>query len=269
MDRIRIEDKSDPVQPNGFNPSDRIRIEVKSGRIRSVKISKAEQKTKTFDGIAGLLSFNARMGKKVIVAISPDTENGHVIIRTDAMRSRLIARDSCLMTDSIHGVITELPYRDINITMTSGYSRSLKRTLPMVVSFLLGMSMYHYKAHLLVVFQTLWDSKPTLEVFSNEFPGMTCDLFTAEHQGFVLAVKEFCNVLEPSPVKLEGIYGFCSVHSKRNARKFAKSSECPPEHKDYFLSATNRLLEKLSVEEYKSITTGQSFLRPFYTLANR
>ncbi|KAK5808611.1 hypothetical protein F5H01DRAFT_396470 [Linnemannia elongata] len=216
---------------------------------------KAEQKTKTFDGIAGLLSFNTRVNKKVIAAISPDTNNGHVIIQTDAMRSRLVARDSCLMTDSIHGVITEAPYRDINITMTSGYSRPLKRTLPMVVSFLLGMSKYHYKAHFLVVFQTLWESKPTLEVFSKEFPGMTCDLSAAEQQGFVLAVRDFCNVPEPTPVNLEGIYGFCSVHFKRNAWKFSKSPDCPSEHKEYFLSTTNRLLEKLPVEEYKSITT--------------
>ncbi|KAG0360356.1 hypothetical protein BGX24_005581, partial [Mortierella sp. AD032] len=36
--------------------------------------------------------------------------------------------------------------------------------------------------------------------------------------------------------------------------KFAKSPECPPEHKEYFLCATSRLLEKLSVEEYRSIT---------------
>ncbi|KAK5822183.1 hypothetical protein F5H01DRAFT_363404 [Linnemannia elongata] len=84
---------------------------------------------------------------------------------------------------------------------------------------------------------------------------MTCDLSAAEQQGFVLAVRDFCNVPEPTPVNLEGIYGFCSVHFKRNAWKFSKSPDCPSEHKEYFLSTTNRLLEKLPVEEYKSITT--------------
>lgn len=219
-------------------------------RAKALDKSRYHHKTKT-ELPSELFSFNTMMGEIILADVSLK----NVTIMTPAMEARLSARSGPYQTDSMHGVTQEGLFKDINLTMTSGYCPDLGRNVPMVVSCLFGMKDEHYKAHFLVVFGALWKTAPTLDVFCKEFPGMTCDLSAAEQKGFTSALRDFCNVEESTNICLDGIYGFCTVHYKRNVDKFRSSHNCPPEHKDYFKEVALKLATDISLQEYKSLSS--------------
>lgn len=221
-------------------------------RIRAKALDKSRRNHKTKTELPSeLFSFNTVMGETIIADVSLN----NVTVMTPAMEARLSARSGPYQTDSIHGVTQEGLFRDINLTMTSGYDPDLERHVPMVVSCLFGMKEEDYKAHFMVMFRALWKPAPTLEVFYKEFPGMTCDLSAAEQKGFTSALREYCNVEEASKIYLDGIYGFCMVHYKRNVDKFRSSRNCPPEHKDYFKEIALKLTTDITFKEYKILSS--------------
>lgn len=100
-------------------------------------------KTSIFS-LVDLMTFEDRVGCKCIESYSFDAADRHVTLQTPFLKQILAEGNSCLQTDSVHGMILEPRFKhDINIIFTSGYCAVLKRTIPLVISIMLGMTMYH------------------------------------------------------------------------------------------------------------------------------
>lgn len=65
--------------------------------------------------------------------------DGHITLQTRFMRETLAERQSCLQSDSVHGMIKDPQYgADIYVSYTSGYCAALERSIPLVVTILFG-----------------------------------------------------------------------------------------------------------------------------------
>lgn len=225
-------------------------------------------KTKTTPTMASFLGLEKTLGIEFFGSSSFRAKDGHITLQTRFMRETLAERQSCLQSDSVHGMIKDPQYgADIYVSFTSGYCAALERAIPLVVTILFGMSKYHYKHHFLAVFLSISKRHIPFSQFVEEFPGITCDFSDAERSGFELALREHCTFPDGQSPSLSGIYRFCEVHYKRSVNRAVKShSFVPPVKKDRFKDLTLKLLEPQDQNSF--MTTLEDLLEYFPKVKN-
>ncbi|KAK5809656.1 hypothetical protein F5H01DRAFT_415603 [Linnemannia elongata] len=90
-------------------------------------------KTKTTATMASFLGLEKTLGIEFFGSPSFRAKNGHITLQTRFMRETLAKRQSCLQSDSVHGMIKDPQYgADIYVSFTSGYCAALERAIPLV-----------------------------------------------------------------------------------------------------------------------------------------
>lgn len=176
-------------------------------------------------------------------------EDGHVSIQTQFIRDRVSeVLQTCLQTDSVHGIVSEPEFSDINVTFTTGRCPILNRTFPVLISILHGKTAEHYERHFIALFKSL--PYVTYSDFESKFPGMTCDLAESLRVGFEQAIQT--HYQPKQEVLLERFYRHCKVHYKRNITRMWK--KLPKACRDRFRSKARRLTRRrLSGDEFQAL----------------
>src|SRR5690349_15987286 len=176
------------------------------------KILSHKQPTST---IGMLASFEQRIETKIIVSSSFAAEDGHIILMTPFQQQRLSDNHSAVQTDTIEGFVVDTDCPVANVTMTTGFCAVLDRNIPFCISLLMGKTAAHYAAHFKTVFRFM--EMPTdLLLWTDSFPGNTCDFSDAERAGFELALRNHCNVATESSINIDQFYKCCSVTFQKN-----------------------------------------------------
>ena len=213
--------------------------------------NKVVHKNRNPNNLGQLAAMEEVLGSCFIRSSSIRSTDGHISVQTNFIQQHCQDLVSSMQTDSVHGIISDDHYADINIAFTSAYCPVLKRTLPLIMSILFGRSSLHYKQHFLALLKSLpfedWAD------FDQNFPGMTCDFADAERIGFQQAVIEHFGISEDEFI-LERHYGFCSIHFERSVVRVRRNGAVIPHTKemdfyDAAMALTNTSLSALEFEQ--------------------
>ncbi|KAI8350229.1 hypothetical protein B0O80DRAFT_500822 [Mortierella sp. GBAus27b] len=175
---------------------------------------------------------------------SIETENAHLTLQSEFMANLARTPGGCLQSDSVHGFVHCPPVDDVNVTFTSRFCTVLQRTVPVLISFMLGKSQEHYKMHFAALFRSM--RLDTKEQFEAEFPGMTCDFSDAERCGFRLALGNHLNLSDDQDIQMEKHYHFCRVHLIRSLDRIARNGAIiDPDQRDVFYDTVMSVMQVL------------------------
>ncbi|KAF9322071.1 hypothetical protein BG006_002482, partial [Podila minutissima] len=170
-------------------------------------------KDRTPNNFAEIAAMEADLGFNFIRSSSFQAGDGHISVQSDYLRQWCLDHDCSLQSDSIHGIIKDDHFKDINITFTSAVCPFLKQPMPLMMTIMFGCTKEHYYRHFLVVVESL--AFPPWDDFKAGFLGMTGDFSDAERLGFVMAIMNFYNISNDDVV-VEEVYRFCEVHYDRS-----------------------------------------------------
>jgi len=170
-------------------------------------------KDRTPNNFAELAAMEADLGFNFLRSSSFQSGDGHISIQSDYLRQWCLDLDCALQSDSVHGIIKDDHFKDINVTFTSAVCPFLKQPIALVMTIMFGHTKEHYYRHFLVIVESL--PFPTWDDFKAGFLGMTGDFSDAERIGFIMAIMEFYNISNEDIVVQE-IYQFCEVHYNRS-----------------------------------------------------
>lgn len=215
-------------------------------------------------GYGAISTMEQKMEKEFVRKSGVAAKDGHICIQTDFIRDRVPELlQNGLQTDSVHGIVSEPEFNDMNVTFTTARCPLLGRTFPVLISILSGKSAHHYERHFVALFESF--PYKTYSDFESNFPGMTCDLAESLQVGFEQAIKKYYGLPPEQEVFLERFYRHCKVHYKRNITRVWR--KLPKASRDRFRSKAKRLTRRcLTREEFSALK--DSLLKEYPTARN-
>jgi len=187
--------------------------------------NKVLHKYRNPNNLGQLAAMEEVFGSCFIRSSSIRSFDGHISVQTTFIQQHCQDLVSSMQSDSVHGIITDDHFADVNVAFTSALCPILQRTIPMIMSILFGRSSVHYKQHFLALFKSLpYDDWAD---FDENFPGMTCDFADAERIGFRDAVLEHYQIPDNDFIP-ERHYGFCAVHYERSVVRVRRNGAIIP-----------------------------------------
>lgn len=187
-------------------------------------------RNKSPNNIGQLAAMEEILGFCFIRSSSIRSVDGHISIQIPFVQQHCQDIVSSMQTDSVHGIITDDHFSDINVTITSAYCPVLQRTVPLLMSILFGTKTEHYQRH----FEALLQSLPynNWADFDKNFPGMTCDFAEGQRLGFQAAVVKHFGITADQFIP-ERHFGFCAVHWERSVVRIRRNGAIIPPTKEW------------------------------------
>ena len=228
------------------------------------------------------MAFNNYMKKKFSVYDSSKFHGKNVlgkdhgpcfVFQGPYMRDEFLRSPNAHESDTIESASDSVLFENkVQITMTSGWSQSLGRQCPFLVTVLPSKDTVSYGMHWKQLFEAYSDVMfDDPDEFFEYYQGNTCDMSDALREGWTqemewFVINEFGQ--EFPPEKIDSLYGFCLKHFGSSVNKASEiSAFIPPECQQDFKRRAKALpdIESFSQfeEEVKSLASDYPNITPW------
>ena len=141
----------------------------------------------------------------------------YYIFQGKLMREEFLTTPNPHETDTIESISDSLFFDGkVNVTVTSGWSPTIERHIPYLVSVLPAKDGLHYAQHFDYLFKPYRDLQhDSFDEFCEYYPGNTSDMSKALQNGWTTSMNDLASeVFEDniSQSKVESMYGYCLKH---------------------------------------------------------